>query len=109
MKIILHTDSVDKLSQSIKNKISKDLPTWEIKLDDKKFTMYFHSTKSGQWEDNLFVKPFKNSDENQLIFYITKSDGKKIDFEPSFGYLMGRFIEILIVHFSDKYDKLEVR
>lgn len=109
MKIILNTNSVKKLDQDIKNKISKDLKTWENKTDDNGYTLYYHSTKSGQWEDDLFVKPFLNIEKKQIKFYITKSDGEIIDFEPSFGYLLGRFTEILLVNFSDRFSSLEFK
>jgi len=109
MKIILHTNSVRKLDQDIDNKISKDLSTWEKKTDDNGYTIYYHKTKSGQWEDNLFVKPFLYVEEKQIEFYITKSDGKIIDFKPSFGYLMGRFTEVLLVNFSSQFNTLEFK
>ncbi|MGE8537059.1 MAG: hypothetical protein ACN6OJ_20955 [Chryseobacterium sp.] len=108
MKITLHTNSVNQLNLNIKNKILEDLPTWERREGTDGYTLYYHSTKSGQWEEDLFVKPFKKAEENKLNFYITKIDGQKIDFIPSFGYLMGRFIEMLIVHFSDQFDSLEI-
>lgn len=108
MKITLHTSSVDQLSKTIKNKILNELPTWGKREDTDGYTLYYHSTKSGQWEEDLFIKPFQNVERNRLNFYITKLDGHKIDFEPSFGYLMGRFVEILIVHFSDQFEKLEI-
>lgn len=109
MKIILNTDSVKELHQEIRNKISKELKTWENKTDDNGYTVYYHSTKSGQWEDDLFVKPFLNIEKKQIKFCITKSDGKIIDFKPSFGYLMGRFTEILLVNFSDRFSSLEFK
>lgn len=105
----LNTNSVKKLDQDITNTISKNLKTWENKTDNNGYTLYYHTTKSGQWEDDLFVKPFLNIEAKQIEFYITKSDGKIIDFKPSFGYLMGRFTEILIVNFSDQFNSLEFK
>ncbi|MFP3595765.1 hypothetical protein [Chryseobacterium sp. SIMBA_029] len=109
MKILLNTDSVEELNQDIRNKISKDLKTWEKKTDGNGYTLYYHSTKSGQWDDELFVKPFLNIAKKQIEFYVTRSDGKIIDFEPSFGYLLGRFTEILLVNFSDRFSSLEFK
>lgn len=108
MKITLHTSSVVQLSKTIKNKVINELPTWEKGEDKNGYTLYYHSTKSDQWKEDLFIKPFKNVKGNRLNFYITRLDGQKLNFEPSFGYLMGRFVEILIVHFSDQFEKLEI-
>ncbi|UHO40605.1 WW domain-containing protein [Chryseobacterium capnotolerans] len=109
MEIILNTDTVKKLDQDIRNKISTELKTWEKKTDDNGYTLYYHTTKSGQWEDDLFVKPFLNIEKKQIKFCITKSDGEIIDFEPSFGYLLGRFTEVLMVNFSDQFNSLEFK
>lgn len=81
---------------------------WEARSDENGYTIYYHSTKSGQWEDELYVKPFKDEKNNKLLFYITEVNGEKLDFDPSFGYLMGRFLEILIVHFSVNYSRIEI-
>ena len=55
------------------------------------------------------MKPFLNIEKKQIKFCITKSDGEVIDFEPSFGYLLGRFTEILLVNFSDRFSSLEFK
>lgn len=108
MKISLHATNVNTLDSIIKNKIKNELATWEARSDENGYTIYYHSTKSGQWEDELYVKPFKDEKNNKLLFYITEVNGEKLDFDPSFGYLMGRFLEILIVHFSVNYSRIEI-
>jgi hypothetical protein len=44
-----------------------------------------------------------------LYFKITEIDGDPLDFENEFGYLMGRFMEVLIVHFSDDYNEIKIK
>jgi hypothetical protein len=110
MQIIIHTDDAKKLNSTILNSIKDKLETWEAKKDKNGFNIYYHSTKSKQWENELYIKPYIDNDRNEkLYFRITEIDGEKLDFENEFGYLMGRFMEILIVHFSNGYNKIEIK
>ena len=110
MQIIIHTDDAKKLSSTILNSIKNKLETWETKKDKKGYNIYYHSTKSKQWENELYIKPYSDSDRNdKLYFRVTEIDGQPLSFENEFGYLMGRFMEILIVHFSDYYNKIELK
>lgn len=109
MQIIIHTDDAKKLSSTILNSVKDKLETWEAKKDNKGYNIYYHSTKSKQWENQLFIKPYGDGGKNQkLSFRVTEIDGEPLDFENEFGYLLGRFLEILIVHFSDEYNKIEI-
>lgn len=110
MQIIIHTDDAKKLNSTILNIVNEKLETWEARKDMKKYNIYYHSTKSKQWENELFIKPYINHDTNDKIYFrVTEIDGEILEFEDKFGYLMGRFIEILIVHFSDEYNKIEIK
>ena len=110
MKIIIDTKDAKKLNSKIFNAIKDDLETWEVEKDNGGFSIYYHSTKSKQWENKLYIKPFTTDNDNSKLYLIvTEIDGKIIDFEKDFGYLMGRFLEILIVHFSDYYNKIEIK
>ncbi|MTH15903.1 hypothetical protein [Flavobacterium sp. LC2016-01] len=110
MEIIIHTDDAKKLASAIFSKIKNKLETWEAKKDEQGYNIYYHSTKSKQWENEHYVKPFVESVSNQkLYFRVTEIEGVKLDFQNDFGYLLGRFIEVLIVHFSDEYNKIEIK
>lgn len=109
MKIIVHSEDVQLLNSTINKKIKKELSTWDTERDTNGYTLYFHKTKSQQWENDLYIKPFINNANNRLNFQITEIEGIPLDFDPVFGYLMGRFVEILIVHFSDYYSRIEIK
>lgn len=110
MQIIIHTDDAKKLSSKISNSIKNNLETWELKKDKKGYNIYYHSTKSKQWENELYIKPYiDNNRKEKLYFKITEIDGDPLDFENEFGYLMGRFMEVLIVHFSDDYNEIKIK
>lgn len=108
MKIILHTRNAKLLSSTIKKKIKDDLNTWATKRDNNNYTLYYHKTKSEQWENDLYIKPYINEANDKLSFVITEIEGIPLEFDPVFGYLMGRFLEILIVHFSKYYTNIEI-
>lgn len=109
MQIIIHTDDAKKLNSNILSNIKNKLETWEVKKDKKGYNVYYHSTKSKQWENELYIKPYINDINDKLYFRVTKIYGESLDFENEFGYLMGRFMEILIVHFSEDYNKIEIK
>ncbi len=111
MQIIIHTDDAEILSSTILNSIENKLklPTWLAKKDKKGSDIYYHSTTAKQWENEFFIKPYLDKESNEKLFFrVTKIDGEALDFENKFGYLMGRFMELLIVHFSDKFSKIEI-
>lgn len=109
MKITVHTDNIQELSKAIREKIKNKLETWEPTTDSTDgYILYFHSTKSKQWEDELYIKPIQYNDYKKLEFHVTKIDGKPLKFKPEYGYLMGRFLEILIVHFSSYYNNITI-
>lgn len=110
MQIIIHTEDPKHLSSIILEKIKNELETWSVKKDKKGYNIYFHSTKSKQWENELYMKPYINSEKNDKLFFrVVEIDGEYLEFENEFGYLMGRFLEILIVHFSEEYNKIEIK
>lgn len=109
MQIIIHTDDVKKLSSTILNGIKNQLETWNVKKDKKGYNIYYHSTKSKQWENELYIKPYIDNENKKLFFRVVQIDGEQLEFENEFGYLMGRFMEILVVHFSEEYNKIEIK
>ncbi|MDM1499501.1 hypothetical protein ACPDHQ_16870 [Myroides odoratimimus] len=109
MKITVHTNNAQTLSKAIKEKTKSQLETWEHTTDSTDgYNLYFHSTKSKQWEDELYIQPILYDDNKNLEFHVTKIDGKPLKFKPEYGYLMGRFLEILIVHFASYYNNITI-
>ena len=110
MQIIIHTDDAKKLSSTMLEKMKDELETWSVTKDKKGYNIYFHSTKSRQWENVLYMKPYIYNERNEKLFFgVTEIDGEPLEFENEFGYLMGRFVEILIVHFSEEYNRIEIK
>lgn len=105
MKIIVHTKSPSILIASIKKDINDgELKTWEIKKDNKGETLFNHIPP--QWSDKALLKP--SILDEKLILSINWWKG----YEPEDnikGYILGRFIEILMVHYREEFDFLEIR
>lgn len=105
MEIIVHTKSPSILIASIKKDINDgELKTWEIKKNNKGEILFNHIPD--QWSDKALLKPY-TSDE-KLTLKIAWWSGNEPE-ENIKGYILGRFIEILMVHFRKKIDFLEIR
>jgi hypothetical protein len=105
MKIIAYTNTPNALKNAIDKKINdKELKTWEIVKSDKKEVLYSHIPE--QWREKAMPKPeiFKNKVEFNIRWW----DDKKPE-ESTKGYILGRFVEILMVHFRDKFTHLEIK
>lgn len=108
MKITIHTDNPQVLFNTIKTNIdSNTLKTWEYRNDNNNI-LFYHDTKSGQWNTPLYLKAIIDNDRLLLILAIAdeKGDMNIIDFENNAGYLIGRFIQILLVHFKDYFSHI---
>ena len=105
MKIIVHTTKAKTLYDAINTKIEKkELKTWEIKRNSKKEILYNHTPD--QWSDAALVKPLNHKDGLELR--ISWWDDNEPD-EATKGYILGRFTEILMVHFRDLFEYLETK
>lgn len=106
MTIIIHTKNVQGLYNSINQKInSGELRTWEIKKDSNKDVLYNHSPE--QWSDKVLLKPTNHPDGLQLKINWWKNSSEPD--EQTKGYILGRFTEILMVHFRDLFNKVELK
>jgi len=105
MKIIVYTDNAKGLYDSINYKIKKgELKTWEIKLASNNEVLYNHSPE--QWSDRVLLMP---NDHIHGIVINTKSwSDQPTPDEATKGYIIGRFVEILMVHFRGYFTKLEI-
>lgn len=105
MKIIAYTTKAKMLYEEINSKIErKELKTWEIKKNTKKEILYNHIPE--QWNDIVLMKPLVYKDRLELI--VRWWDENEPD-ETKKGYILGRFTEILMVHFRNNFDYLETK
>ncbi|HFK5543595.1 TPA: hypothetical protein ACG0AR_000437 [Elizabethkingia anophelis] len=105
MQIIIHTKDGDALFKAINAKIRKgDLKTWEIKLNKENQVLYNHSPE--QWSEKVLLIPKDHI--NGLKIQTTYWSNKPEPDQATKGYIVGRFVEILMVHFKNHFSKLEV-
>ena len=105
MEIIVHTKRPSTLIDSIKRGINDgELKTWEIKLDNKGEILFNHLPV--QWNDKALIKPYISYEK--LTLKIVWWNGHEPE-ENIKGYIIGRFTEILMVHFRRQFDFLEIR
>lgn len=105
MTVKINTQNPDKLLKSIKTRLeSSDSKTWEIILNSKKEILYNHSP--AQWSEKVLLKPIKI--ETGLLVETKYWDTKPAPDEETKGYIVGRFVEILMVHFRKEFKKIEV-
>jgi hypothetical protein len=106
MKIIAFTDNPAALKEAIDVKIIKhDLKTWEIKKNDKDEVLYSHIPE--QWKEKAMLKPKILNDRIEFEINWWSANGEPD--EATKGYITGRFVEILMVHFRDQFTKLEIK
>lgn len=105
MKIIVHTYRASNLLESIKKDIKVgDLKTWEIKVNTEGEILFNHLPD--QWSNRALVKP--SILDGKLIFTIRWWKDNEPE-ESIKGYILGRFIEILMVHFRAQFVFLEIK
>lgn len=104
MNIIAHTTKAQELISRIKTKIDKqEIKTWEIKKSDSDI-VYNHNPE--QWSDKALIRP-ENHNKGLLfeIVWWDKNGEPEVEIK---GYIIGRFTEMLMVHFRDQFEYLEI-
>ena len=90
------------LIDAINKAFEKDeLKTWERKTNTKGEYLYSHA---GQWAEKAMPKP--NIFKDKVSFTISWWSKNEQPDEATEGYIIGRFTEILMVHFRPKFDRL---
>ena len=79
------------------------LKTWKLLKDGGGNVLYTHTPN--QWNEEAFIQPQARPD--RIIFAITPGKGKPTPTKETEGYYLGRFTEILLVHFRNYFTKLE--
>ena len=106
MKIIAYTENSKALINAIEKKINdKELKTWKIVKNNKEEILYSHTP--AQWNEKAMPKP--NIHDNRVEFKMTWWINHDTPDEATKGYILGRFVEVLMVHFRDKFSHLEIK
>jgi hypothetical protein len=107
MKIIAFKSNPSTLKKAIDKKMSTPvaLKTWEIKKNDKDEVLYSHIPE--QWKEKAMLKPKILNDRIEFEINWWSKNGEPD--EATKGYITGRFVEILMVHFKNKFTKLEIK
>jgi hypothetical protein len=104
VKITIPTTTGATLKKKIFDAVEDEtLKTWEVRTDTKKIQFLTH--KPEQWYDRTLLRFTVKKDA--LIIDSTKWKSKEAD-EAANGYFIGRFTEILLVHFSDDFNDFTV-
>ena len=91
-----------------KDEKGKDIRTWEVVKNDKDEERLIHTTE--QWEEKGCIR-LTSDDDNKIIyvrfFYWSsfKEDERSGDEDK---YYLGRFTELMLVHFEGLYKKIEI-
>ncbi len=73
-------------------------------MNDKDEGLYSHSPE--QWSEKALLKPYTHA--SKVSFTITWWSSKENPGKETSGYILGRFIEVLMVHFPNYFTRLEV-
>lgn len=104
MKITAYTNNPFALKNAIDKKIrDKELKTWEILQNNQNEVLYGHTPE--QWKEKAMPKPEISKDKVEFEIRWWNDDEPN---EETKGYISGRFVEILMVHFRDKFTNLKV-
>ncbi len=105
MKIITYTSNPTALKNAINKKINdKELKTWEIVRNDKNEILYSHIPE--QWKEKAMPKPYVYDDRVEFVMNWWNKNGEPD--EEIKGYILGRFVEILMVHFRSQFTYLKI-
>lgn len=104
MRIEAITEEPQKLINAINKAIKdEDLKTWSKIVDKKDETLYSHLPL--QWNEKAMLKP--NIQKDKVRFLMVWWDKNEQPTDETKGYILGRFTEILIVHFKNYFTHLQ--
>lgn len=106
MKIIAYTNNPTVLKNALDKKIiDKELKTWDIVKNDKNEILYSHSPE--QWNEKAMLLPCIYDDSVEFVISWWQNNGEP--HEATKGYILGRFVEVVMVHFRDNFSQLEIK
>lgn len=102
MALIVKTDNPDELLRKIKKEIqNENIDTWFVD-EDGDFT---HAPE--QWNCKAWMHKISDSSEDSLIFGIVGNKQEKMT-KSLYAVYHGRFSEMLLSHFDDEIDRVEI-
>lgn len=102
-------DLKELIVDDVKENVSE---TWDIKKTKKDEEVLVHTRE--QWKKKGFIR-LKNNDDYEKDPYVLATFKYWTSFEDEdknsndAGYMLGRFTELLLVHFKDKIDDIIIR
>ena len=112
MKIILTCNDAIALKAEIIKAVEKDtLKTWETRTAANNEKVLTHSTANHQWTDEVLIvlEPHQNAyTTDTLDAKISWWNGKVIPTSEVQAYVIGRFTEVLLAHFSSKFSDFKI-
>ena len=113
MNYIIHTPSATRLKKEIFESVSagadashKDIATWQCTETDSSEHVLVYS--SGQWVDKGFIVLNHNISHNELQVRFHYWDSWKDRNNDDDKVMLGRFTELILVHFSYFIDKITI-
>ena len=104
MRIEAMTDSPQLLLNAINKAIKDDdLKTWKKLVNNKNEDLYTHTPT--QWNEKAMPKPYIHKDKIKFVISWWSKDGEPT--EEVKGYILGRFTEVLMVHFRNYFTHLQ--
>jgi hypothetical protein len=104
MRIEAITDEPQKLVNAINKAIKDgDLKTWTKLVSNNDKTLYSHTPE--QWNEKAM--PIVDIHEDKVKFSMTWWTENEEPTEATKGYILGRFTEVLMVHFKNHFTHLE--
>lgn len=104
MRIEAITDEPQKLVNAINKAIKDgDLKTWSKLVSKNDETLYSHTPE--QWNEKAM--PIVHIHEDKFKFSMTWLAKNEEPAEATKGYILGRFTEVLMVHFKNHFTHLE--
>lgn len=102
MALIVKTKNPNELLKKIRNEIqNENIDTWLVD-DDGDFT---HTPE--QWNCKAWMHKISNSSEDSLIFGIVGNKQEKMT-KSLYAVYHGRFSEMLLSHFDDEIEEIEI-
>lgn len=104
----MHIDAITTNPAALQAAVDKaikegKLKTWRKLLNSKGETLYSHIPD--QWDERAMPKPLISKEKLRFkIVWYSKNEEPN---QATKGYITGRFSEILLVHFSDYFTRLE--
>lgn len=114
MEIIIKCENANALKNAIIRAVEdKKLKTWEVRVDCNNERLLTHVTSTRQWQDDamLYLESDPSIDPldyDKLIVGIAWWENRHEPDRKEQSYIIGRFTEVLLAHFSKGFVELSI-